>query len=58
VTDVAEPPTERLDAAAAADPPAVRESRLFPGDRTTWRWAGGAILALGVVLLVALLIPR
>jgi hypothetical protein len=58
VTDVAEPPITRPAAGQVSDHPAPRRSRVFPGDRTVWRWAGGAVVALAVVLLVALLIPR
>lgn len=59
MTDVAEPLTTR--SAEAPRQPLAKPRRapwLFPGDRAVWRWAGGAVAALVVVLLVALLIPR
>lgn len=56
MTDVAEPVTRRPDTVTTE--PKRRRAGLFPGDQLIWRGAGGAILVLGIVLLVALLIPR
>jgi Dolichyl-phosphate-mannose-protein mannosyltransferase len=62
VTELRNPPVAKPRTQPDAPPQVERarpwHQRVFPGDRHVWLAGGGAILVLGIVLLVSLLVPR